>query len=181
MLMSNTIYSGIIAQLFIAEIHQSPQTTTVFVNTNATFSCQASNFDYMVWLINGTNRNSNPEALSNTWVSQPNADNLITTLTIIGYTHYNGTQVQCKAVQTESGNVTESEIATLYVQGEGVLNEAARFKILPDLELAYVATPNFGPTRQQNFAPNVVMSTFVVMSIYLPVPTAVNILLTYKL
>ena len=54
----------------------------------------------------------------NTSVTQPNADDL-TTLTIFGNTHYNGTQVQCKAGQKESGNMMESEIATLYVQGEG--------------------------------------------------------------
>ena len=97
------------------KIDQPPQNTTVFLNTNARFSCRASDFKYIYWNINGFNRNNNSAKYPNTSVIPPNSDN-IATLTILGNTHYNGTQVNCKAGDGDA--MTESKNATLLVQGK---------------------------------------------------------------
>ena len=70
--------------------------------------------------MNTTNRNKYPEKFPNTTVISPNDG--IAQLIILGNTHYNGTQVQCKAGYQQSTTAVESGTATLYVQGERIRN-----------------------------------------------------------
>ena len=95
------------------EITESPQSTTVLLNSAAIFICKARDYDSIYWFINGTSANSNQDIR----IIDPTVDDDISMLTISGKTQYNGSQIQCRARDLDGP--VQSENVTLYVQGEG--------------------------------------------------------------
>ena len=100
------------------DITISPQSTTIFLNSYARFTCGASDFDDIYWCINGTSTNK-LDSRQDITITDTTVDGK-SMLTIHGKTKYNGSLVQCKAVSVGVA-VVQSENVTLYIQGEGVL------------------------------------------------------------
>ena len=99
------------------EIIRSPQDTTVFINQQATFTCEI-NATFGGWKVNGTGfSNLSLEVRRDLMpLTESIGDNILVTLSIPGKAAYNKTTIQCVAVES-GGGVEESENVYLLYQG----------------------------------------------------------------
>ena len=102
------------------EIIVSPKNTTVFLNHEGMFTCEANGGDYTVWRLNGKSINDlSPNIkkdLNFTHDGSEGTGNGLFIMNITARTMYNGTTVQC--VTGDVGGVTVgSEIGTMTIQG----------------------------------------------------------------
>ncbi|CAI8043109.1 hypothetical protein GBAR_LOCUS23920 [Geodia barretti] len=106
------------AQCFAQEILHAPESTTVFLNKPAVFTCETGGGDTL-WLVNGTQLGLLPDIRSDLVLSEeittPEGSS-VQNLTIPARPQYNGTRVQCASVIFR-GPVVESDNATLTIQG----------------------------------------------------------------
>ena len=104
---------------FLSEILQAPESTVVFLDQSAVFTCETVGGDVTTWRVNGILLESlPPEILSDVDVSQTSTPEgtVVEELTIPARAEYNGTRVQC-LVGIFGGSTDESENATLRIQG----------------------------------------------------------------
>ena len=104
--------------IIYAEVVESPSDVTVFLHQTAEFTCEIHGaFSYQYWRVNGTDYNSlSSEIRDDVVITQATVGDIEAfILTIPGRVEYNGTRVQC--VVGGGGGETESEIATLNIQG----------------------------------------------------------------
>ena len=100
------------------EILQAPESTVVFLNQSAVFTCETVG-GLTIWRVNGISlRNLPPEIHNDLVVSPTNTDEgtRVEELTIPARAEYNGTRFQC-LVLGFGGSSDESENATLMIQG----------------------------------------------------------------
>ncbi|CAI8045438.1 hypothetical protein GBAR_LOCUS25133 [Geodia barretti] len=105
------------AHCFAQEILHAPESTTVFLNQSAVFTCEARG-GKTLWRINGTQRELLLPVLFDLVVSEITTPEgvLVTNLTIPARAQYNGTIVQCLS-GVFGGPFVESDNATLAIQG----------------------------------------------------------------
>ena len=100
------------------EILHAPESTTVFLNQSAVFTCETGG-GTTLWRINGTQRETFlPDIRIDLVVSEITTPegHSVQTLTIPARPQYNGTVVQCLSV-IFGGPFVESDNATLTIQG----------------------------------------------------------------
>ena len=100
------------------EILHAPESSTVFLNKPAVFTCETRG-GTTLWRVNGTQRETfSPDIRSDLVVSEiTNPEGTtVETLTIPARAQYNGTKVQCLSVIIDVSRV-ESDNATLTIQG----------------------------------------------------------------
>ena len=100
------------------EILRCPESTTVFVNQPAVFTCETRG-GITLWRVNGTQREILlPDILRDLVISEGTTPEgvLVTKLTIPARAQYNGTIVQCLSVIIDVSRA-ESDNATLTIQG----------------------------------------------------------------
>ena len=103
---------------FFPEILSAPNSTTVFLDQSAVFTCETDG-GLFGWRINGTRLQTLPPEIRNdVMVSVTNTagGSTVERLTIPARAEYNGTRVQC-LVGVFGGSSDESENATLKIQG----------------------------------------------------------------
>ena len=101
------------------EIIASPKNTTVFLNHEGMFTCEANGGDYTVWRVNGMRiAEISPDILEDLNMAHNGLEgtgNGLFIMNITARSMYNGTTVQCV---TGYGSLTvESEIVTMTIQG----------------------------------------------------------------
>ena len=111
---------------FFPEILHAPNSTTVFLNQSAVFTCE-TNGGITSWRLNGTQREILPLDIRSDLVvpeerTTPEGTT-VHTLTILARAQYNGTRVQCVS-GLFGGPVVESDNATLTIQGVSSLHFA---------------------------------------------------------
>ena len=100
------------------EILRAPESTTVFLNQLAVFTCETRG-GITLWRVNGTQRETFlPDIVRDLVVSEITTPEgvLVTKLTIPARAQYNGTRVQCLSVIIDISRA-ESDNATLTIQG----------------------------------------------------------------
>ena len=112
------LYTPTVFVTFFPEILHAPESTTVFPNKSAVFTCE-TNGGTTSWRVNGTQREILlPEIRSDLVVSEitnPEGHS-VHTLTIPARAQYNGTKVQVLSLII-GGPLVESDNATLTIQG----------------------------------------------------------------
>ena len=104
--------------LSATEIIVSPKNTTVFLNHEGMFTCEANGGDYTVWRLNGkTLTDLSPDIEEDlNFAHNGSGGNGLFIMNITARTMYNGTTVQC--VTGDIGGMTvESENVTMTIQG----------------------------------------------------------------
>ena len=102
------------------EIIASPKNTTVFLNHEGMFTCEANGGDYTVWRLNGKRiADLSPDIEEDLNFAHDGSEGTgsgLFIMNIIARSMYNGTTVQC--VTGDAGSMTvESEIVTMTIQG----------------------------------------------------------------
>ena len=104
------------------EILQAPESTVVFLNQSAVFTCETVG-GALSWVVNGTQREVLPDEIRRDLmiISETINDggSTVQSLTIPARAEYNGTRVQC-LVFSLSGSADLSENATLLIQGTAI-------------------------------------------------------------
>ena len=106
--------------ILLSEILQAPESTVVYLDQSAVFTCETDGGGLTGWTVNGTILQSLPPEIRNDLhVSPTNTDEgtRVEELTIPARAEYNGTRVQCLVVII-GGSSDESENATLRIQGD---------------------------------------------------------------
>ena len=112
------IYTPTVYVSFFPEILRAPESTTIFLNQSAVFTCETRGGGTL-WRVNGTQREILlPDIRSDLVVSESATPEgtAVHTLTILARAQYNGTRVQCLSVII-GGPLVESDNATLTIQG----------------------------------------------------------------
>ena len=118
--------------LHAAEILHSPESTTVFLNRSAVFTCETRG-GTTLWRVNGTQRETLlPDIRIDLVVSEITTPegHSVQTLTIPARAQYNGTKVQCLSLIID-GSRAESDNATLTIQGISSLHLQQFASLLP--------------------------------------------------
>ena len=100
-----------------AEILRAPESTVVFLDQSAVFTCETVGGS-LIWVVNGTQRELiDPEIRRELAISESFNDggSTVEELTIPARTEYNGTRVQCLVLSLSGSD--QSENATLLIQG----------------------------------------------------------------
>ena len=129
------------------EILQAPESTVVFLDQSAVFTCETVGGDVATWRVNGILlRNLPPEIHSDVVVSQTITPEgtVVEELTIPARAEYNGTRFQC-LVGIFGGSSDESENATLTIQGISILDS---FSVSCKLS-CILLTSTFGPNLKK--------------------------------
>ena len=111
------MYTPTVFCLSSAEILHAPESTTVFLNQSAVFTCETRG-GATLWRVNGTQRELLPDILRDLVISEITTPERTTvqTLTIPARAQYNGTRVQCVSL-VHGGSSVESDNVTLTIQG----------------------------------------------------------------
>ncbi|CAI8007712.1 hypothetical protein GBAR_LOCUS5345 [Geodia barretti] len=114
---------GLVGALLLAlssvaqEISHSPESTTIFLNQSAVFTCMTRG-GVTLWRVNGTQRELLLPILRDLVVSETTSEGVVMqTLTIPARAQYNGTRVQCVSAIV-GVSLVESDNVTLTIQGQ---------------------------------------------------------------
>ena len=103
-----------------AEILHAPESTVVFLDQSAVFTCETVD-GALSWVVNGTQREViDPEIRRDLMISEIITDggHTVENLTIPARAEYNGTRVQCLVFSLSGSD--QSENATLLIQGTAI-------------------------------------------------------------
>ena len=116
--MHKYIFTPTVVVSFFPEILHAPESTTIFLNQSAVFTCE-TRVGITSWRVNGTQREILLDEIRSDLVvseSPVPGGTTVHTLTIPVRAQYNGTRVQCLSV-TIGGPYVESDNVTLTIQG----------------------------------------------------------------